>query len=75
MSDLIEMLRSYANTRRGEVAELIAEVADVLEYQPRVGRWIKGTMEDPCYYICNVCGRLVDVKEDFCPSCGSKMEK
>ena len=32
--DLIERLREYASTRKGELAELITEAADALERQP-----------------------------------------
>ena len=33
MSDLIDRLREYASTRKGELAELITEAADALERQ------------------------------------------
>ena len=47
--------------------------------QPKTGHWIRGkyTEDDIRYndssYKCSECGRIVDFKENFCPSCGAKM--
>ena len=42
--------------------------------------WIRGkyTEDDIRYndssYKCSECGRVVDTEENYCPSCGKKME-
>lgn len=40
----------------------------------RHGRWMEATREDPCYYVCSICGKMVDIEENYCPNCGAKMD-
>lgn len=47
-----------------------ADVAPV-----RHGRWIEATRDDPCYYVCSICGKMVDIEENYCPNCGAKMDE
>lgn len=49
--------------------------ADMIEYVPvRYGRWIDADRDDPCYYYCSECHRQVDMRENYCPTCGARMD-
>lgn len=41
----------------------------------RHGRWVDATRDDPCYYCCSECGKLMDFEENYCPNCGARMDK
>lgn len=45
--------------------------ADVREN--RHGRWIETDSHEPCWFKCDQCGRLSDIKEIYCPTCGASM--
>lgn len=55
------------------VMHMLSEVpsADVRENVR--GEWLEADDEDPCYYRCSICGRMVDVICNFCPNCGADM--
>ncbi len=40
-----------------------------------VGVWINTDGNEPCRYKCNACGRLSDIRENYCPNCGARMER
>lgn len=40
----------------------------------RHGRWIDTDRDDPCYYYCSECHRQVDMRENYCPTCGARMD-
>ena len=42
--------------------------------QKRTGRWMATEADEPCFYRCSECGRMIDERENFCPDCGAKME-
>ena len=46
------------------IAELMPEEGEWLDEQR--GRWI--------YAKCNLCGKVQDVRSNYCPNCGAKME-
>ena len=52
----------------GELREiLIDEIIDKGEWQDEQrGRWI--------YAKCNLCGKVQDVRSNYCPNCGAKMK-
>ena len=39
------------------------------------GRWVEATREDPCYYVCSICGKMIDIEENYCPNCGTRMDE
>lgn len=53
----------------GELREmLIDEIIDKGEWQDEQrGRWI--------YAKCNLCGKVQDVRSNYCPNCGAKMDR
>lgn len=53
--------------------DLEVEVVDV-EPQRMRGRWIPTEPDEPCFYLCSICRRLNDEKDNFCKNCGAKME-
>ena len=49
-----------------------------VEIQPTIeerktGKWIETDSYEPCWYKCDQCGRLSDIKEIYCPTCGASM--
>ena len=42
--------------------------------QERTGRWMATEADEPCFYRCSECGRLIDERENFCPNCGARTE-
>ena len=39
----------------------------------KTGKWIETDSHEPCWYKCDQCGRLSDIKEIYCPTCGASM--
>ena len=37
------------------------------------GKWIETDSHEPCWFKCDQCGRLSDIKEIYCPTCGASM--
>ena len=37
------------------------------------GEWLETDSHEPCWYKCDQCGRLSDIKEIYCPTCGASM--
>ena len=54
-----------------------AEIARWLRYAPTIerktGKWIETDSHEPCWFKCDQCGRLSDIKEIYCPTCGASM--
>ena len=40
----------------------------------KTGRWMATEADEPCFYRCSECGRLIDERENYCPNCGARME-
>ena len=56
-------LQSQINSMENEIEELIPKDGEWLDEQR--GRWI--------YAKCNLCGKVQDVRSNYCPNCGAKM--
>lgn len=58
-------------------ADAFREVADMVEEMPTIerktGKWIETDSHEPCWFKCDQCGRLSDIKEIYCPTCGASM--
>ena len=57
---------------------LLAQVLNIIKQQPTIeerktGKWIETDSHEPCWYKCDQCGRLSDIKEIYCPTCGASM--
>ena len=39
------------------------------------GEWLEAHSNDPCWYVCDKCGRRTDIRENYCPNCGARMEE
>ena len=57
-------LQSQINSMENEIEELIPKEGEWLDEQR--GRWI--------YAKCNLCGKVQDVRSNYCPNCGAKMD-
>ena len=57
-------LQSQINSMENEIEELIPKDGEWLDEQR--GRWI--------YAKCNLCGKVQDVRSNYCPNCGAKMK-
>lgn len=53
------------------VLTLIREVPSIPERKK--GKWLETDSHEPCWYKCDQCGRLSDIKEIYCPTCGASM--
>lgn len=47
---------------------------EALQQEPKRGEWLDAREEDPCWYICSECKRMVDDDSNYCPNCGARME-
>ena len=69
---------NITDVRLGAVRNFIKNFPSVTP-QKKAGKWIEGKYRDDdiryndSSYKCNKCGRIVDFKENYCPSCGHKM--
>lgn len=45
----------------------------VNQRENKKGMWLETDSHEPCWYKCDQCGRLSDIKEAYCPACGSLM--
>lgn len=55
------------------------EAAPTLDAEPvRHGRWFRHRYSTPWgfeeEFVCSLCKRAVDFEENYCPSCGAKMD-
>ena len=57
-------LQSQINSMENEIEELIPKEGEWQDEQR--GRWI--------YAKCNLCGKVQDVRSNYCPNCGAKMD-
>ena len=48
---------------------------EALEQEPKRGEWLDAREEDPCWYICSECKRMVDDNSNYCPNCGTDMRE
>lgn len=57
----------------------IREAMHAIEEQPTIeperkkGKWIETKADEPCFYRCSECGRLMDEESIYCPNCGAEM--
>ena len=75
----------YANSGKGlycNIPKLIADAADALEtaekrieeLMPKDGEWIDEQRGRWIYAKCNLCGKVQDVRSNYCPNCGARMK-
>lgn len=56
--------------------EAVNMAIEALATEPiKHGRWIETDRNDPCYYVCSLCGKRSDFKENYCPACGADMRE
>ena len=72
-----KVFRLYENNMRTETE--VVEVLDIMMLptvtpQQKVGRWIEKYHEKFKYY-CDKCGAGSDLRTNFCPCCGVKMQE
>lgn len=51
----------------------IGKVCDAPTIEHKTGKWIETDSHEPCWFKCDQCGRLSDIKEIYCPTCGASM--
>ena len=70
----------YKTGRHNAVlAEVIKALPSINPQEPKTGHWIDRWWEDGCEgdcvrWKCSECGRKESWQENFCPSCGAKMD-
>ena len=84
MSDLIvkgagEIKDGLYNIKDGKLFKYKANGGTVRTYpivsaDRPTGYWLDAREEDPCWYICSECKRMVDDDSNYCPNCGARME-
>ena len=66
------------NTYGADLREIVADIEDIPAADVatvRHGRWESHQMGRWIYAKCSECGTVHDVKSNFCPHCGAKMDK
>lgn len=54
--------------------DMIDELEDAPTIEERkTGKWLETDSHEPCWFKCDQCGRLSDIKEIYCPTCGASM--
>ena len=46
----------------------------IAELMPKDGEWIDEQRGRWIYAKCNLCGKVQDVRSNYCPNCGAKMK-
>ena len=46
----------------------------LIAQEPKKGHWIDTNSDDAYWYRCSRCNRRIDNRENYCPSCGAKMD-
>lgn len=46
----------------------------IAELMPKEGEWIDEQRGRWIYAKCNLCGKVQDVRSNYCPNCGAKMD-
>ena len=78
----------YANSGKGlycNIPKLMADAADALEAAdkriaeleaqlPKEGEWVDEQRGRWIYAKCNLCGKVQDVRSNYCPNCGCRMD-
>lgn len=54
-------------------AEIARWLRDAPTIERKTGKWIETDSHEPCWFKCDQCGRLSDIKEIYCPTCGASM--
>ena len=47
----------------------------IAELMPKEGEWIDEQRGRWIYAKCNLCGKVQDVRSNYCPNCGAKMDR
>ena len=83
MSRLIDAdaLREYIDAQKGrpfigctigEALKMMVDEQQTIEERKK-GKWLETDSHEPCWSKCDQCGRLSDIKEVYCPTCGASM--
>ena len=73
--DPIELKRAIsvaAMSNNHKTLEQIIDEQPTIE-ERKTGKWIETDSNEPCWFKCDQCGRLSDIKEIYCPTCGASM--
>lgn len=54
-------------------ARLCEDIDKFPTIERKTGKWIETDSHEPCWFKCDQCGRLSDIKEIYCPTCGASM--
>lgn len=72
--DAEELKRSIAVSALIEDQKTLEQIIDeqpTIEH--KTGKWLETDSLEPCWFKCDQCGRLSDIKEIYCPTCGASM--
>lgn len=69
--DLKRAISVVAMSNNHKTLEQIIDEQPTIEH--KTGKWLETDSHEPCWYKCDQCGRLSDIKEIYCPTCGASM--
>ena len=64
--------RPFIGITIGEAFQMMVDEQPTIE-ERKTGKWLETDSHEPCWYKCDQCGRLSDIKEIYCPTCGASM--
>ncbi len=71
-----DALKEKAFGKRGGLIHTSdVDAMPTIEPEQKHGWWIETESDDPCFYRCSECKRMVDEDFRFCPNCGARMDK
>ena len=69
----INELTTKCNQLQAAVDNYEKRIAELEAHMPKEGEWIDEQRGRWIYAKCNLCGKVQDVRSNYCPNCGAKM--
>ena len=75
MKKRINELTTKCNQLQAAVDNYEKRIAELEAHMPKEGEWIDEQRGRWIYAKCNLCGKVQDVRSNYCPNCGARMEE
>lgn len=59
----------------GTITAMATDIGKLRAQMPKEGEWIDEQRGRWIYAKCNLCGKVQDVRSNYCPNCGARMTK